>query len=153
MEPSRGEGGQPGNRNAMRHGLRGAGLPQGAEHIGRACNQFRRQLESEVLAARHEISTVDAATINRAFRSERHAALCQWWLTRYGDKLSPTERLAFSREVVKGSESRDRAISDLRLPQSPTIDPLAALNALATSVTVRDANAPQEGSSDATRAD
>jgi hypothetical protein len=137
----RSEGAQPHNRNALRHGLRGAGLPRGAEHIGRAVNQFRRQLETEVLNARQEITTVDACLINRAFRSERHSALCQWWLARDDEKLSPMERLAFSREVVKGSESRDKAIAELRLPMRPDADVWAGLTLAANNVTVSDADA------------
>jgi hypothetical protein len=117
-------GGAPlGNRNNQRHGMRGSGLPKGCGHIRAATNVFRRQIESEVLAARGEITLVDSAYVNTAFRAERHAQLAMRWLTLEAENMSPADRLAYSREVVTASIARDKAIAALNLPRRPDADP------------------------------
>ena len=117
-------GGAPrGNTNGMRHGLRGAGLPKGCQHIQRATCQFRRQLESAVFDARGEITLVDASYVNTAYRAERHAQLAQRWLMRESEAMTPADRLNYSREVVRASAERDKAITALNLPKRPDSDP------------------------------
>jgi hypothetical protein len=95
--------------------MRGSALPKGCHHIDRATCHYRRQLESAVLEARGEITLVDAALVNTAYRAERHAQLAQRWLHREAANMSPADRLGYSREVVKASESRDKAIASLKL--------------------------------------
>jgi hypothetical protein len=104
-----------GSANAIRHGMRGSAMPKGCHHIDRATSHFRRQLEAAVFEARGEITLVDAAYVNTAYRAERHAQLAQRWLYREADKMSAADRLNYSREVVKASESRDKAIASLKL--------------------------------------
>jgi hypothetical protein len=106
-----------GSRNAIRHGLRGAGLPSGCRKIETALNQFRRTLEDAVLEHRGEVSLVDAASVNSAYRWERHAQLAQRWLRLKGDTMNHTERLNYSREVARASSERDKAIAALCLPK------------------------------------
>ena len=124
--------GQPGapanNRNAMRHGLRGAGLPNDCGKIETAINRFRRTLEDAVLAARQEIALVDAASINSAYRWERHAHLSQRWLTAEADSMSAGDRLNYSREIARASAERDKAIAALDLPKRPSADPWGTLH-------------------------
>jgi hypothetical protein len=137
----------------MRHGMRGAGLPVGCERIGREANKLRRALEDEVIQARGEISLVDASFINTCYRAERHAQLAQKWLAREAEAMTPADRLHYSREVVRASESRDKALAALRLPQRPDADPWHALTVQAESISVENADAPQgqqQGQSDAT---
>src|SRR5436189_2631668 len=88
-----------GNRNALRHGLKAGKLPVDCQHVEIQCNQLRRQLEDAVIADRGEISLVDAANIQTATKWERHGALVLRWLRVSGDKLKPTDQLAFSREI------------------------------------------------------
>jgi hypothetical protein len=142
------KGGAPlGNRNGMRHGLRGSGLPKGCHHIERATSHFRRQVEDAVVEARGEISLLDAAFINSAYRAERHAQLAQRWLAKEAENMTPADRLAYSREVAKASKMRDEALAALGLPQRPSTAPWATLPALNV-ITSDVASAPTEGSSD-----
>lgn len=108
-------GGQPGNRNNLRHGLKAGQLPADAKYIEHRMNHFRRQLEGMVLDAKGEVSLPDAAYIQTAIRWERHAALAQRWLTKQHDELKPEQRLAFSREIARASAERDKAIAALDL--------------------------------------
>jgi hypothetical protein len=114
-------GGAPkGSMNNFRHGMRGSGLPKHCGHVQRATCHFRRQLERAVLDAKGEINIVDAAFINSAYRAERHGQLAQRWLMLEAEQMSAADRLAYSREVVKASESRDRAIAALKLDRKPS---------------------------------
>jgi hypothetical protein len=109
------EGGQPGNRNALRHGLMAGQLPPDAKYIELRLNKFRRQLEDAVVDAKQEVTLLDAAVIQTCLRWERHAALAQRWLNKAIGTLSPTERLAFSREIARASTERDKALALLKL--------------------------------------
>ena len=119
-----GQGAPLGNQNAARHGLRGSGLPKGCGHIRRAINTFRRSLESTVFEDRGEVSLADAALINSAFRWERHAQLCQRWLMLEHEKLSDSDRIAYSRDVARASTERDKCIAALKLPKRLQDNPL-----------------------------
>lgn len=112
---SRKRGAQPGNRNNLRHGLKGGQLPKEARYIEHRMNDFRRQLEGAVIASKGEISLPDAAYVQTAMRWERHAALAQRWLTKQHDEMKPEQRLHFSREVARASAERDKAIAALGL--------------------------------------
>jgi hypothetical protein len=107
-----------GGRNNLQHGLRAVVLgatPTGASYVGRLVQQLRMQLEDAVVDAKGEVSLADALAINTACRWERHSLLATRWLKQGFDKLTPDQRLNHSREVAKASESRDRAIRELRL--------------------------------------
>ncbi len=137
-ETPRGPGAPLGNTNAVRHGMRGAGLPPGCQHIQRATCHFRRQLESAVMEARGEITLVDAAFVNTAFRSERHAQLAQRWLAKEAENMTPSDRLNYSREVARASSDRDKAIVALNLPKRPDADPWLTIQHHPTTPTNRD---------------
>jgi hypothetical protein len=128
-EGKRKRGTQPGNTNAIRHGLKSGKLPKGAEYIEHRLNQFRRTLEEAVLTVRGEITIDDAACIQTAIRWERHATLAQRWLTKQYDELKPLDRLSFSREIARASGERDKAIRALNLDRDRTHDAIAALYA------------------------
>jgi hypothetical protein len=99
--------------------MRGSALPKGCHHIDRATNYFRRAVEDAVMEAKGEIGLVDACRISTAYRAERTAQLAQRWLLREAENLSAADRLAYAREVVRVSESRDRAIAALGLEKRP----------------------------------
>jgi hypothetical protein len=109
-------GGQPNNRNALRHGLRGTGkLPRELAYLENKLNCFRRLLEDTVLAAKGEINLCDASAVNTALKWEKHGALAQRWLTTQYAELKPADRLTFSREVARASAERDKAIAALNI--------------------------------------
>ena len=129
------QGAPLGNQNATkhglsaRHGLRGSSLPKGCGHIRRAINVFRRALEAAVFEDRGEVSITDAALINSAYRWEKHSQLCQRWLFLESEKLSDADRLSYSRDVARASCERDKAIAQLKLPQSHSTDPWQIVDA------------------------
>ncbi len=112
-------GGQPKNRNSMRHGLRAGKLPAKCQYIEIQMNGLRRQLEDAVVDAKGEVSLLDAASIQTAIKWERHGALALRWLRIEGDSLKLTDRLAFSREIARASTERDKALRLLDLDVSP----------------------------------
>lgn len=109
------KGAPKGNANAMRHGLRAGQLPRHCKYIEWRCNEFRRGLEQAVLDLRGSINITDAARINSATRWEVHAGLAFHWLTKEMDKLTPEQRLSFSRDVANASSNRDKCIEALKL--------------------------------------
>lgn len=117
-----------GNRNAMRHGLRAGKLPKDAKYIEYQVNILRRQVEDAVLAAKGEVSLMDAANIQTACKWERHGALALRWLRIEADKLKPLERLHFSREIARASSERDKAISAIGLNRDAIRDAWAVLD-------------------------
>lgn len=116
-----------GNRNALRHGLRAGRLPPGCGAIRRAIDELRRSLEDAVSAARGTVNLLDATRIQSALRHETHAQLCRRWM-RLEEGLDADRMLTFAREVVRATESRDRAIAALNLGGGGP-DPLDALRA------------------------
>jgi hypothetical protein len=109
-------GGPPlGSRNAMRHGLRSAGMPKGCRRYESQLNDLRRQLEDEVLEVHGRVSLVHALAILTAMRWERHAVLAARWLRLEGEQMSPSDRLNYSREIARASAARDVAIKELGL--------------------------------------
>lgn len=114
QQPSRKRvGGQPGNINAQRHGLRSSSPGKGNRAIERDSWAFRGSIERAVFLVKGAISVVDACTISRAVRCEVRARLCGRWLEKAGDELTFTERLNCVRDIDNATRERDRAISDL----------------------------------------
>ena len=87
------------------------------------------ELEDTVIAARGEVTLVDAANIQTAIRWERHGALALRWLRTQGDQLKPTDQLAFSREIARASTERDKALAALKLDRDAADDVLKSLYA------------------------
>jgi hypothetical protein len=111
-----GRSGPPkGSRNHLRHGFYAGKLPPNCLYIEHQLRSLRRQLEDAVIAARGEVSILDAANIQTAIRWEQHIALARRWLRIRGDKLKPMEQLQMSREMAKGSSERDKALAALKL--------------------------------------
>lgn len=116
-------------RNALTHGLRASTLgsvPKGASYVGKLMHEFRRQLEAALVDAKGSISFTDACHVNTAARWERHALLAGRWLKLHAATMTHDQRLAFSRDVARASESRDRAIEALKID----INPASVLDAL-----------------------
>ncbi len=110
-----GRGAPIANTNSVRHGLKSSKLPPRLLWAERRLNTFRKIIEDAVIAAKSEVSLVDAATINSAIRWERHAILAGHWLSKEMDKLNPDQRLKYSEAVAKASDARDRHIRLLGL--------------------------------------
>lgn len=143
-------GGQPGNSNNMRHGLRAGSLPGGARYIERDIRQFRKQVESAVLAQRGEIGVYQAALIQSSCRHEQRARLIHRWLHQAQEKSSSTtalrngnssaskttstglsilDRVQLLRELSNASDSRDKCLERLKLDADPQTDAWAILDA------------------------
>ena len=120
-------GGQKGNRNSIRHGLKAGKLPKDAQYIEVRLNVFRRNLEDAVMQAWGEVTLECAAAIQTALRWERHAALCQRWLTKEEKKLTLDQKITYSREIARASAERDKAIAFLELDNDEETDLIDAL--------------------------
>ena len=99
--PARNRGGAPkGNANRLRHGLRGCGaLPAGCSYIRRSLDEFRRQLEGEMLVRHGIVNLFAAACIQSAMRHERRSMLLQKILRdadKNSEKLSIMDSAGFS---------------------------------------------------------
>jgi len=110
-----GRSGPPrGNRNALRHGLRGAVLPKDARYIQNRLDNIKRILEDAVLRARGAVDEADAAAIQTAQRWERVACLAERWARLKGDELKD-KMVDYYERAAKASEARDKAIARLKL--------------------------------------
>lgn len=135
-------GGQPGNSNRLRHGLKArfplGVLPKGFARIERNVGAFRRGLEEQVLAIHGEIDLINAAVINTACRWERHSQMCLRWLkvgceaVAESERLSADQRLNFSRDIARASAERDKCLKSLGLSVTILRDLWDTLDATAT---------------------
>jgi hypothetical protein len=121
------QGAPIGNRNSLRHGLRAGSLPKGASYIKREINLLRREIETAVMNRHGEIDLYRAALIQTAIRWERHGMLVQRWLRREAGEMDAAQRLAYSRDIARASESRDRCLKELGLNAGDHADILDAL--------------------------
>jgi hypothetical protein len=121
------QGAPPGNRNAMRHGLRSGKLPLNCVYIERQINKLRRTLEDAVVAAHREVTILHASSIETACKWEMHGALALKWLREQGKNLKPMELLNFSQAIAKASTERDKAIATLKLDRDIKDDILEQL--------------------------
>lgn len=123
-------GGQPGNRNSLKHGLRMAlnELPKGCGRLRRERYIMRSLLESAVVERDGTIGTYQAAVIQTACRWATHSALAARWL-RLAPDLTIEQKLALSKAVALGSENRDRCLKALGLHRVVESDPWAVLDA------------------------
>lgn len=128
-ETNRQRGAQNGNRNNLRHGMRGGKLPKGCQYIENTVNALRRQVESALIDAKGEIGIVDAAAVNSVLKWERHGLLAAHWLRKEADTLSASDRLRFSEAIAKASDNRDRNIRALGLDRDGADSVLEALYA------------------------
>jgi hypothetical protein len=103
------------NTNAARHGLVSGNLPRGCAYVVRIVNQYRAAVESAVIEAHGKIDVYHASLIQTVCRWERHALLCQRWMRKEGDKLTPEQRLTFSRDLARASSERDKTLKALGL--------------------------------------
>ncbi|MDZ4688508.1 MAG: hypothetical protein SH850_25825 [Planctomycetaceae bacterium] len=100
-------------------------VPSGASYVGKLLHRFRRDVEAAVLERNGLLTLLDQAAINTALRWERHALLSQRWLCKHAETMNHDQRLAYSREIARASDHRDRALRELGL--KPREDDLTAL--------------------------
>jgi hypothetical protein len=117
-------GGAPlANKNRMTHGQRGwlvtGSLPKGASWIRRVVGEFRRQIESAVLALHGEVTPYASAVAQSATRHEARALLAGRWLKQQGESLSLSERLQLLATIGTATDSRDKCLERLGLNRSP----------------------------------
>jgi len=111
------------NKNAFRHGLRTVGmLPKDCSWVRKRLAAFRNLLEVAVTETHGKIGLVHGAIIQTTLRWEMVAVLAQRWLREANDELSPTEKLAFARQIALASDSRDRALGRLDLDRDKSAE-------------------------------
>lgn len=117
------------NYNRMRHGLHAGKLPADCKYIENSRNKLRRQVETEIVAARGKTTVYDAALIQSLCRHETRAQLLQRWLRESetdGKPLPIPDRAQLLREISSATDARDRCLEKLNLP-SDAGDPFANL--------------------------
>lgn len=118
----------PPSMNALKHGIYSLGsLPKGCSYIARITGRYKRALQDALLADKRTPTVADEGLVQTAVRHERHALLCQRWLRVEFDSLTPSERLAYSKEICLATERRDKCIAMLGLKCSAERDPFAGL--------------------------
>lgn len=142
-------GGQPGNTNTLRHGLKAGKLPPGCRYIEVRVCRLRRELEACVLAAKGQVNLQDASCVKSICDWERHRSLAQRWLRLHGIDgrpgrgkastkgkakedtvrgLTPMEMLTFSRETARASTEMDKLIRLLGLDRDIVKDAWAVVD-------------------------
>lgn len=110
-----------GNINRLRHGGRASyrlilgELPRPLERVKRNARRYRRDLEAAVDERHGEISVLHAHSIDSAVAAETHCQVCRWLLNQRLDKMSVSDIVTCSREIMRAKETRDRAVRQLGL--------------------------------------
>lgn len=114
-------GGQTGNGNSIRHGLRASKLPKGCKYLEVRLSEFRGYLLAE-LDERHgpgQVPIYHQAVVQSAWRQEMRALLAARWLSKGGEALPLTERLALLQEIGRATDARDRCLKEIGLHAGP----------------------------------
>lgn len=90
-------------------------LPRDCHYISRQGRKLRRMLEARVTSQYGLVDVTAAATIQTAVEWLMHALKARHWLKVHYDRLSPRERLGFSREAARALETRDYHVSKLKI--------------------------------------
>ena len=108
------------NLNAIRNGTRlvrltVGELPTKLQSVKREGRRYRVCLEDAVTEAHGEVSVMAAHNIDTATQGMIHAGICRWLLRDRIEKMSASDILATSREMLKAKETRDRSVKALGL--------------------------------------
>jgi hypothetical protein len=133
------QGGQPGNRNALKNGsksLKRLALGQLSGpliRVTRGIQQYRRSLE-EAIRAKRPYTMTDDHLINAACTWEQHAAVCMFLIRETERKKQlTTADLAnireSSRQIAQARDARNRAFMALRIDTDLLQDAIDALYA------------------------
>jgi len=108
-------GGQPGNRNRTKHGLRAVRSPKGCSWIDSSLTAFRRYVQDEILSRDGGATLYQEALLQSACRHEQRAMLAARWLRVGGDSLPLSEKLALTKAVCDATDARDKCLDRLGL--------------------------------------
>lgn len=149
---ARREGGQPGNGNAVKHGLRIAKAHTDWSSIENDAYTFRTALRNAVVDAHGSLTLLADALIQSACRHERRAALAERWLRLQGDALPLSDRINLLAAVSSATDARDKAIRSLGidrpqgnewvLPPASPVEPSDSATAFRSDATASDGSAP-----------
>lgn len=113
-------GSKQGEIRRWRHGLAGSNFPPHLTDLKKRCDAFRRVVEKDVLRLRGKITLTEALAIDAAYKWERHSQLSSRFLRESYDKITPAERVTYSREAARAADLRNAAIKSLRLDEVAT---------------------------------
>jgi len=119
MRHKRHRGGQPGNRNALKHGLYSSRLS--ADQVCEIANILNAGgRNTELIALRLKLtSALKSAPDNRRVFMEASKILCKWYLSRYdfGEKYNPVFQ-AFVRGVLKTLRENQSVLTERIVSES-----------------------------------
>ena len=102
-------------------------LPAQLLSVKRECRAYRRALEDEVTRVYGEVDVVTAHEIDLACQGQMHVGICRWILRNRWEKMTATDVMNCSREMLKAKEARNKAVHALALHREPNyIDALYA---------------------------
>lgn len=108
-----------GNHNALlKHGLSAGRLPPKTGYVVKLTARLSRAIVTALEQRGRTLGIYEEACVNTAIRWERHSLLCQRWLRTSFAELNPDQRLAYSREIARGSMERDKCLERLGLHKS-----------------------------------
>lgn len=135
-QPPKKRGGQPGNQNARRHGLRSTSLTKETRYIEHVIGRVRSNIEQAVVKQKGEVSILDAALIQSLCRHEMRAMLLGRWLRELMENETPAnlaDRKSTLASLSRATDDRDRCLTRLDLgkdeasvwifPEEPTPTP------------------------------
>lgn len=116
-------GAPKGNTNNLRNGSHSfrlivGDMPSTMERQKKNALKYRRSLEDEVRRVKGEINIDDAHSIDLAIQGEIHAAWCRWILKDRLATMNNADILTCSREILRGKETRNRAVRELELDKA-----------------------------------
>jgi hypothetical protein len=101
-------------------------LPKPLLRAQRWRDQFRRELEAEVVSVHGSISFVQAARIGAAATAEAGAAVCRHLMQHRWDEMSTADVLACVEKLTRFIEARNKILDSLKL-EPEAVESLATL--------------------------
>lgn len=107
-------------RRGLRHGLRSRRLPfKGGSSIEKYRNEYRQAIEDELRAQGRGIGVTEATIVAAAVVAYEHALKAGFWLANNHDDLDHDQRLAFSREEMRGLSEAAKLLKQLDIDRNP----------------------------------
>jgi hypothetical protein len=107
-----------GNQNASKHGLTSSRFPPGTEYLSKELTRFKRLVNAAVLEIHGEVGFAHALLLQTAGEHHSHALRVRRWLRVGWEELSVDQVLAFSREIGRAFDARDKVLKQLGIDAS-----------------------------------
>jgi hypothetical protein len=106
-------GAPAGNTNALKNGLRSGKFPPGTEYLSKEITRFKGLCVTAIAEIHGEVGFQQLALLQTAIEHYSHGLRVRRWLRVGWDDLTADQVLAYSREIGRAFDARDKVLKQL----------------------------------------